>query len=143
MVKKKSIFEEYEILDDIEVNTNFIERKIKHLKNNIEGVVKIYKKEDFEKMPMVKQMMLNEYKCLSKLDHPNILKIRDMFEEPKYAFVVYDYIGKNNLRRYIERRDAIRENDAYYILLQVARAIAHAHERGICHRDIRPEIVKV
>ena len=92
----------------------------------------------------MKKMLLNEYQILTKIDHPNIIKCHDFYDEPKYSYVVYDYYPNMNLKDYMLDMELHNETNAYYMLLQIARAIDYLHTQWkICHRDLRPENIKV
>lgn len=56
---------------------------------------------------------------------------------------MYDHDTHEDIKTYMERIDTHKETMAYYILVQVARALAAIHEKGICHRDLRGETIKV
>ena len=75
----------------------------------------------------MKKMLLNEYQILTKLDHPNIIKCYDFYDEPKYSYVVYDYYPNMNLKDYMLDMELHNETNAYYMLLQIARAIDYLH----------------
>lgn len=148
-LNKTNLYEEYELKDVINLSMKtktdhkLIERLVRHIATNSIRFVKIYKKDMFESMPIVKQLLLNEFRYLQKLKHPNIISIHDFYEEPKYLFVIYDYLSSVDMLSYMIKSEIRQETHCYYILIQIARAIAHMHSKNICHRDIRPELIKI
>lgn len=75
---------------------------------------------------------------MGELDHPNICKLLETYEEGPSILLVMEYCGGGTLESSIEERGAIQEAPAANILAQVASALRHAHGRGIAHRDLRP-----
>lgn len=154
---KSDVFQDYEFWsEEVSSNDQVIERKVKHKASNKIRYMKIYKKEalgwfhrglkdiSLNSNNVMKKMLLNEYQILGLLDHPNIIKWYDFYDEPKYCFVVYDYIAEIDLKHYMTNLDLYNESNAYYLLIQVARALDHMHTtHKICHRDIRLDIVKI
>jgi tRNA A-37 threonylcarbamoyl transferase component Bud32/tetratricopeptide (TPR) repeat protein len=80
-----------------------------------------------------------EAKLLSALDHPNISKIYSLgVKENGQPYFVLDYVSGKPLSEYIEQETAWSETQFIDIFHQVVSALAHAHARGIVHRDIKP-----
>ncbi|MBL8205869.1 MAG: protein kinase [Blastocatellia bacterium] len=82
-----------------------------------------------------------EAKTASGLNHPNILTIYDIGEAQSTHFIATEYIAGETLRARLQRPLALDETLS--ITLQIAQALAAAHEAGIIHRDIKPENVMV
>ena len=73
------------------------------------------------------------------LSHPNIVKIYDVGFTDKMQFIVMEYIDGITLKEFMEQQGVLKWKDAVYFIIQVLRALQHAHDRGIVHRDIKPQ----
>jgi eukaryotic-like serine/threonine-protein kinase len=85
---------------------------------------------------------IQEAKAASALNHPNILTIYEIGEAEGHHYIVAEFIRGETLRDRMNS-GAISLNDALGIALQIAAALAAAHEAGIVHRDIKPENIIV
>ena len=81
---------------------------------------------------------LKEARTISQLDHPNIIKIHDIFEENNTAYYVMDYIEGENLSEMVKRQGALPEATAVAYIKKVADALAYIHARNINHLDVKP-----
>ena len=81
----------------------------------------------------------NESKAIAVLSHPNIVKVYDVSFGDRLQYIVMEYIEGITLKEYIEKRGVIDWNEALYFIIQVLRALQHAHDKGIVHRDIKPQ----
>ena len=81
---------------------------------------------------------LKEARTISQLDHPNIIKIHDIFEENNTAYYVMDYIEGENLSELVKRQGALPEATAVAYIKKVADALAYIHARSINHLDVKP-----
>lgn len=79
----------------------------------------------------------NESKAIALLSHPNIVKIYDVGFTNKVQFIVMEYVDGITLSDYIEQQGVLKWRDAVHFTVQVLKALQHAHDRGIVHRDIK------
>ncbi len=79
----------------------------------------------------------NESKAIALLSHPNIVKIYDVGFTDKVQFIVMEYVDGITLADYIEQQGVLKWRDAVHFTVQVLKALQHAHDRGIVHRDIK------
>lgn len=117
---------------DIYKATDIIENKtvaVKILKNEFA------KSEDFTRR------FRNESKAIALLSHKNIVKIYDVGFTDKIQYIVMEYIDGITLTEYIERQGVLKWRDAVHFTTQILRALQHAHDRGIVHRDIKSQNV--
>ena len=92
--------------------------------------------------PQAKARFLREARLLSKLDHPSICRIYDLLEGEDSDVLVLEYIEGSTLRTFVDG-DAVDEDRALRLALQVADALQAAHREHIVHRDLKPENVMV
>ena len=83
--------------------------------------------------------ILNEMKILTKLDHPNILKAFEVFEEAKFYYIVMERPAKGDLFNYICSKGRLSMDEASFIYYQIVNAIQYLHKNKIVHRDMKPE----
>ncbi|MBR5922600.1 MAG: Stk1 family PASTA domain-containing Ser/Thr kinase [Clostridia bacterium] len=85
----------------------------------------------------------NESKAIAMLSHPNIVKVYDVSFGDLIQYIVMEYIDGITLKEYIESRGSLRWNDAVYFTTQILRGLQHAHDKGIIHRDVKPQNIMV
>ena len=100
--------------------------------------VKILKKEFAENEEFLRRFR-NESKAIAVLSHPNIVKIYDVGFSEKIQYIVMEYIDGITLKEYIEEEQVLTWKDTVHFLIQILRALQHAHDKGIVHRDIKPQ----
>ena len=72
----------------------------------------------------------NESKAISLLSHPNIVKIYDVGFSENLQYIIMEYIDGITLKDYIEKEKALNWKDAVHFMIQILRALQHAHENG-------------
>lgn len=100
--------------------------------------VKILKKE-YSESEEFQRRFRNESKAIAMMSHPNIVKIYDMGFSDKMQYIVMEYIDGITLKDYIDSERVLNWKDAVHFVIQILRALQHAHNRGIVHRDIKPQ----
>jgi len=86
-----------------------------------------------------KNEFLNEIRILQKLDHPNIIKLYEIYESQDKFYLVMEFLSGPNLSKRIEKEGNISEYFIASVLYKILSAINYCHSIGICHRDIKPE----
>ena len=81
----------------------------------------------------------NESKAVALLSHPNIVRVYDVSLSDRQPCIVMEYIGGITLKDYIQQQKRIRWKEAVHFTVQTLRALQHAHDNGIVHRDIKPQ----
>jgi eukaryotic-like serine/threonine-protein kinase len=82
-----------------------------------------------------------EARAVARLSHPNIVTVIDRGEDGGKQFIVFEYIDGENLKECLVRSGRLPVRDALELALQIARALAFAHEHGLVHRDVKPQNV--
>ena len=81
----------------------------------------------------------NESKAIAVLSHPNIVRVFDVSYGDRLQYIVMEYVEGITLKEYIEQQGKIDTREAVYFVTQILRALQHAHDKGIVHRDIKPQ----
>ena len=83
--------------------------------------------------------LLNEINILSKLSHPNIMQIFEVFDDNTNVYIVSEYCKGGELFDIISTKGSFTEKDACVIMKQLMSAICYSHQNNIVHRDLKPE----
>ncbi len=86
----------------------------------------------------IEARFLKEAKLAGRLQHPSIVTVYDVGRDRDVCFIAMEYIDGKPLTRYLAAADTLPLAGKIGIIRQVAEALAHAHERGVLHRDIKP-----
>ncbi len=96
-----------------------------------------------ELMERYRAKFLKEAKVIARLDHPNIVRIHDIFEENGTAYYVMEYIEGESLSQIVKRRGVLPEQEAVACIRSVAEALKYVHSLGINHLDVKPGNIMV
>ena len=82
----------------------------------------------------------NESKAIAVLSHPNIVKVYDVSFGDRIQYIVMEYVDGITLKQYLDQqKETVPWKEALHFTVQILRALQHAHEKGIVHRDIKPQ----
>ena len=84
-----------------------------------------------------------EAQSATSLAHPNIVSIYDVGEDQDIYYIVMEYVKGYTLKQYIQYHQHIPIETTLHIMEQITLAIAHAHQHGIIHRDIKPQNILI
>lgn len=96
-------------------------------------------KEEFLANEEFRRKFKNESKAIAILNHPNIVKVYDVSFGERIQYIVMEYIDGITLKEYINNQGYIRWKEAVHFEMQILQALQHAHDKGIIHRDIKPQ----
>ena len=127
--------------------------KLKEIKRGTYSKIYIVQKKSNFKVYICKEILKskvsdlfkfkNEINVLSKMDHPNIIRLFEIFEDDRHISLIMEYCtGGELFNKIIERADkdqAFSEKEAATIFKQLMSAVSYCHSQGICHRDLKPE----
>ena len=86
------------------------------------------------------EQVKTEVEILKIAQHPNIIRLYDVFENEKYIYIIMEFCGGGDLFGYIEKRGfQLKESRAAEIIHKLSTAIYYLHQYGIIHRDLKPE----
>lgn len=80
-----------------------------------------------------------EARAAAKLNHPNIVQIHDFNTHEGFSYMVMEYVDGCNLKQLLQREGILPAADAINLMVHACHALAHAHEAGVIHRDIKPD----
>ena len=86
-----------------------------------------------------KRRFCAESQAVAMLSHPNIIAVYDVSHSDTMEYIVMELVDGITLKQYMDRRGKLAWKEAVHFSRQIARALAHAHARGIVHRDIKPQ----
>ena len=113
--------------------------------DNVENrivAIKILKDEFVSNEEFIRRFK-NESKAIAVLSHPNIVNVYDVSFGDLIQYIVMEYIDGITLKEYIERQGSLRWKDALYFTVQILKGLQHAHDKGIVHRDVKPQNIMV
>ena len=96
-------------------------------------------KDEFSQNEEFLRRFRNESKAIAVLSHPNIVKVFDVSIGDRIQYIVEEYIDGITLKEYLDQQKQIKWKEAIHFVVQILRALEHAHGKGIVHRDIKPE----
>lgn len=95
--------------------------------------------EDFSKQAGALRRFQKEARLLAEVSNPYVANLLEVNQDRGIHFLVMEFVAGQTLTRYLARRKRLPEPIAVAIMADVARALVDAHERGIVHRDIKPD----
>lgn len=87
----------------------------------------------------VRRRFCAESHAVAMLSHPNIVAVYDVSHNDTVEYIVMELVNGITLKQYMEKKGALNQEEVVHFSKQIANALAHAHERGIIHRDIKPQ----
>ncbi len=84
-----------------------------------------------------------EAQAVAMLSHPNIVSIYDVSRTPDMDYIVMELIEGVTLKIYMKSKGALSCKESVHFTTQIAKALSHAHSKGIVHRDIKPQNIMI
>ncbi len=132
----------YEILEVIGTGGMAVVYKARCHRLNRLVAIKILK-DDFSQDEEFRHRFHAESQAVAMLSHPNIVSIYDVSTSDDADYIVMELIDGISLKQYMEKKGVLNWKETLHFAIQIAKALDHAHSRGIVHRDIKPHNVMV
>lgn len=84
-----------------------------------------------------------EAQAVAMLSHPNIVSVYDVSHSDGVEYIVMELIEGVTLMQYMKKKGALGWKEALHFAVQISKALEHAHEKGIVHRDIKPQNIMI
>ena len=127
----------YEILDVIGTGgMAVVYRALDHRLNRLVAV-KILK-DELSRNQEFRRRFHAESQAVAMLSHPNIVSVYDVSRSGDADYIVMELIEGITLKQYLEKKINLNWRETLHFSMQIAKALEHAHSRGIVHRDIKP-----
>ncbi len=132
----------YEILEVIGTGGMAVVYKARCHRLNRLVAIKILK-DDFLEDEEFRRRFHSESQAVAMLSHPNIVSIYDVSTSITADYIVMELIDGITLKQYMEKKGVLNWKETLHFAIQIAKALEHAHSKGIVHRDIKPHNVMV
>lgn len=97
----------------------------------------------FSSNPQFIERFYAEGRAAAQLNHPNIVQAYDVGKAGDYHYFVMEFVDGRTVYDDIVKNKRFSEADALDIVIQIAEALQHAHERGLIHRDVKPKNIMI
>ena len=132
----------YEILEVIGTGGMAVVYKARCHRLNRLVAIKILK-DELGKDEEFRDRFHGESQAVAMLSHPNIMSVYDVSTHDDADYIVMELIDGITLKQYMEKNGTLNWKETLHFAMQIAKALEHAHGRGIVHRDIKPHNVMV
>ena len=132
----------YEILEAIGFGGMAVVYKARCHRLNRLVAIKILK-DELSKDEEFRNRFHGESQAVAMLSHPNIMSVYDVSTHDEADYIVMELIDGITLKQYMEKKGTLNWKETLHFAMQIAKALEHAHGRGIVHRDIKPHNVMV
>ncbi len=132
----------YEILEVIGTGGMAVVYKARCHRLNRLVAIKILK-DEYSRDEEFRRRFHAESQAVAMLSHPNIVSVYDVSTSDEADYIVMELIDGITLKQYMEKKGVLNWKETLHFAIQIAKALEHAHSRGIIHRDIKPHNVMV
>ncbi|MBR7122101.1 MAG: Stk1 family PASTA domain-containing Ser/Thr kinase [Oscillospiraceae bacterium] len=132
----------YEILEVLGTGGMAVVYKARCHRLNRFVAIKILK-DDYLEDEEFRRRFHSESQAVAMLSHPNIVSVYDVSTSIMADYIVMELIDGITLKQYMEKKGVLNWKETLHFAIQIAKALEHAHSRGIVHRDIKPHNIMV
>ncbi len=133
-MKNQNLFSEYQFCDRIGEGAYGYVYKTMHKKLKYYRAIKALKKVNIDE-----ETFFNEINILKTVDHPNIIKLFELYYDSGFYYLIEEYCSVGDLYDYIRQQKDLSEKKVAKIMNQLLLAVNHLHSKKIVHRDLKPE----
>jgi len=127
----------YDIGEEIGRGAFSVVKRSKHRRTGLFYAIKFIEKKYVDKTDLV--LLGREIDIMKKVDHPNVLKLQEVYETDETISLVMELVDGGELFYKIVEKGNYSEKDAVKIVRQMTQGVQYLHARGIAHRDLKPE----
>jgi calcium-dependent protein kinase len=135
--KKTKFSDDYKLKETLGEGAFGVVGKCENLISGAIRAVKMLSKKNISNDDL--KSIANEIKLCKEIDHPNIMKMYEEYEDKKFLYIVTELIEGGELFDELIRRKKFTEKDCALIIKQILEALAYCHAEGIAHKDLKPE----
>jgi serine/threonine protein kinase len=135
--KDKKITDYYKIEDELGAGSFAIVRQGVNKMTGESVAIKIINRTEMEEDDEV--ALRTEVEILSQIDHPNVVKMHEVFDEEDFLYIVLELMTGGELFDRIVEKESYSEKEAADTIRPIVDAIKYCHESGFIHRDLKPE----
>ena len=107
--------------------------------DNLSFAIKTIFKSKILENPRNTEAMHKEIMTLRRIDHPNVIKLYEVYENEIYIHLVMEYLEGGELFKRLQSKGTYSEKDASLAINHILQALAYCHGKNIIHRDLKPE----
>ena len=107
-----------------------------HRDSGFKVAIKIISKNALQSRPAMQQKLEREIAIMKFLDHPNVLRLYDVYDTPNYLFLVLEHVEGGELFDYLLSKGKLDDAEALRFFQQLVDGVEYCHSHLICHRDL-------
>ena len=138
----KMLDDRYEILEVIGTGGMAVVYKARCHRLNRLVAIKILK-DEHSRDDEFRRRFQAESQAVAMLSHPNIVAVYDVSRSGDTNYIVMELIDGITMKQYMEKKGVLNWRETLHFSMQIAKALEHAHSRGIVHRDIKPHNIMI
>ena len=118
-------------------------RRCVHKISGMMRAVKIYNKSLFPEEYLKSGGLQQEIEIIKKLDHPNLVKVYEYYEDDKSVYITMEFCLGGELFHKISSLQRLTEDSVIEVMRQLFAVVSYIHSKGIVHRDLKPENILI